>query len=203
MIRRTVLLGACLLACVGSASAQSIELAGVKYEPSLQLPAGPVVLNGAGIRYKAAVFKVYTAGLYLGRKAQTPDAVINEPGPKRMRIVMLREVDANEFGKLFVRGIEKNSTREQFAKSIPGTIYMGGLFAAKKRLTPGEYFTVDWVPGTGTVISVNGKQEGQPIKEPEFFGALMRIWLGPSPADDQLKDALLGKAAPKRDIFAN
>jgi hypothetical protein len=45
------------------------------------------------------------------------------------------------------------------------------------------------------VISVNGKAELEPIKEPEFYTALMSIWLGPSPADNQLKDALLGKAA--------
>jgi hypothetical protein len=47
---------------------------------------------------------------------------------------------------------------------------------------------------------LNGKVQGAPIKEPEFFGALMRIWLGKSPADDQLKDALLGisRERPKR-----
>lgn len=35
--------------------------------------------------------------------------------------------------------------------------------------------------------------EGEPFVEPEFFNALMRIWLGAKPADWQLKDALLGK----------
>ena len=38
--------------------------------------------------------------------------------------------------------------------------------------------------------------QNEPIKEPEFFNALLRIWLGPSPADRLLKDALLGHAAP-------
>jgi hypothetical protein len=59
----------------------------------------------------------------------------------------------------------------------------------------GDSFAVEWVPGTGTVILVNGKPEGQPIKEPEFYSALMKIWFGKSPADPQLKDALLGKPA--------
>jgi len=53
--------------------------------------------------------------------------------------------------------------------------------------------TIDWVPGTGTIISVRGVQQGEPFKEPEFYTALMRIWLGPNPADWKLKDALLGK----------
>ena len=56
----------------------------------------------------------------------------------------------------------------------------------------GESFSVDWLPGTGTVILVNGKATGEPIKEPEFFSSLMKIWLGKSPADYLLKDALLG-----------
>ena len=33
-------------------------------------------------------------------------------------------------------------------------------------------------------------------KQPEFFTALMKIWLGKSPADAQLKNALLGKTPP-------
>jgi len=38
------------------------------------------------------------------------------------------------------------------------------------------------------------RHEGAPIKEPEFYAALMKIWLGNSPADPLLKDALLGRA---------
>ena len=49
--------------------------------------------------------------------------------------------------------------------------------------------------GVGTVIHVNGKPATEPIKEPEFFSALVKIWLGQSPADSMLKDALLGKTA--------
>ncbi len=52
---------------------------------------------------------------------------------------------------------------------------------------------IDWVPGTGTVITVKGVPQGEPFKEPEFFNALLRIWLGPNPADWKLKDALLGQ----------
>jgi hypothetical protein len=33
------------------------------------------------------------------------------------------------------------------------------------------------------VILVNGQATGQPIKEPEFYSALMKIWLGKAPAD--------------------
>ena len=128
----------------------------MKYEQSAQMGNAKLLLNGAGMRYKA-IFKVYTAGLYLGGKAATPEAVLAAPGPKRMHIVMLRDIDANELGKLFTRGMQDNAPREEFSKSIAGTLRMADLFSAKKKLAAGEYFSVDYVPGQGTTVLINGK----------------------------------------------
>jgi hypothetical protein len=191
----SVLLGvSVLLGSLVPAQAESVDLAGVKYETVEQVGGAKLQLNGAGIRYKA-IFKVYTAGLYLPTKLGTPEAIYAaSTTPRRIHIVMLREIDGNELGKLFTQGMEKNSPREIFAKSINGTIKMADLFSKRKKLSAGESFTVDWIPNSGTVISVNGKVESEPIKEPEFYTALMSIWLGPAPADSMLKDALLGKA---------
>jgi len=169
----------------------AVELAGVSYAPTASVGNAQLALNGAGIRYKA-VFRVYTAGLYLSARAGTPDAVYTAPGAKRMHIAMLRDIDANELGKLFTDGMQKNASREEFGKAIPGTLKLAELFAAKKRLVAGDSFSVDYTPGVGTVVLINGKPANEPIKEPEFFTALMKIWLGPNPADWQLKDALLG-----------
>jgi hypothetical protein len=170
-----------------------IEISGVRYAPTVVVGPSPLQLNGAGIRYKA-VFKVYAAALYLGAKATTPDAVYGAPGAKRLHVVMLRDIDANELGKLFTDGMQKNATREEFGKSIPGTLKLAEVFAAKKRLISGDTFFIDFVPGTGTVVSINGKAATEPIAEPVFFTAMMKIWLGTNPADWQLKDALLGQS---------
>jgi len=171
--------------------AETTELAGVRIEHSAQVGGSTLKLNGAGIRYKA-VFKVYTAALYLTQPATTPEAVIATAGPKRMHIVMLREIDANELGKLFTRGMENNAPREVFAKCIAGTLRLAELFSRKKRLMPGDSFSVDWVPSVGTTVLINGKAEIEPITEPTFFNALLGIWLGQDPADRLLKNALLG-----------
>lgn len=187
-----VIAGAALLAS-GSAVAQT-TVADVKYEEAASVQGKPLLLNGAGIRYKA-VFKVYTAGLYLEKKAPTPQDVLALKGPKRMRIVMLREIDSAELGKLFSRGMEDNMDRAAFSKLVPGVVRMSQIFSEHKRLLPGEEFMLDWIPGTGTVLTVKGQVQGEPFKEPEFFNALMGIWLGPQPADWKLKDALLGKAS--------
>ena len=182
-----------LALAVLAASAAPVEVAGVKLDDALELKGSKLQLNGAGVRYKA-VFKVYTAGLYLGQKASTPDEVLAAAGAKRMTITMLREIDANELGKLFTRGVEDNSPKAEMSQLIPGLLRMSQIFSDQKQLKPGDSFTIDWLPGTGTVISVNRAAQGAPIKEQAFFNALMRIWLGPAPADWKLKDALLGKS---------
>ena len=177
-----------------SAPPQGVEVAGVKYEPVAEVAGQKLQLNGAGIRYKA-IFKVYTAGLYLGSRAGSADAALGASGPKRLHIQMLREIDGNELGKLFTKGMEDNASRDEFGKAINGVLRIADIFAQKKKLSSGENFTVDYIPGTGTVVLVNGKQvPGDAIKEPEFYTVLLKIWLGKSPADHQLKDALLGQS---------
>ena len=187
-------LGVCAFILAGSAWSQAVTVADVKYEPTQALGDSTLQLNGAGVRYKA-VFKVYTAGLYLEKKASTPQEVASQRGPKRLSITMLREIDSTELGKLFSRGMEDNMDRAAFSRIVPGVLRMSQIFSDHKKLQAGDQFMIDWIPGTGTVITVKGKVQGEPFKEPEFFNALMGIWLGNLPADFKLKDALLGKPA--------
>ncbi len=182
----------------GSAWAQAVEVANVKYEPTLDLAGQKLQLNGAGIRYKFVV-KVYTAGLYLTQKAGTTQEALTAPGPKRIHIQMLRDIDGNELGKLFTKGMEANAPREEFVKSINGVLKLSEVFASRSKLNTGDSFSVDYVPGLGSTLLLNGKPlMNEPIKEPEFFSALLRIWLGDKPADDGLKDALLGVKKTRR-----
>jgi len=187
------LLAAAALLLATSAGAQ-MTVSGVKFDETTDVRGAKAQLNGAGIRYKA-IFKVYAAGLYLPKKAGTPEEALSVTGAKRISITMLREIDTGELGKLFTRGVEDNMDKAAFSKIIPGVIRMSQIFSDFKKLNAGDNFMIDWVPGTGTVITVKGVAQGEPFKEPEFFNALLRIWLGPSPADWKLKEALLGHPA--------
>ena len=172
-------------------AAATLNVAGVKLEDSVEMQGRKLQLNGAGVRYKFIV-KVYVAGLYLSQPARSTSEVMDAPGPKRMSITMLRDIDTNELGKLFTRGVEDNTAKGSLSRLIPGLLRMGQIFSDHKKLLAGDSFQIDWLPGVGTVITVQGKVQGEPFKEPEFFNALMGIWLGKSPADWQLKEALLG-----------
>ena len=171
---------------------QPLVVSGVRFEPQVELQGQRLLLNGAGLRYKA-VFKVYVAGLYLGQKASTPAEVRDQAGPKRLRVSMLRDIDSAELGKLFSRGMEDNMDKAAFAPLIPGVLRMSQIFSDHKRLRAGDEFTVDLLPGAGVQVCVKGIAQGEPIREPAFFDALLGIWLGPQPADWKLKEALLGR----------
>ena len=181
-----------LLLC-WQASAAQIDVNGIKFDDSIEVRGSKLQLNGAGTRYKA-IFKVYAAGLYLTKKASSLDEVVNAPGPKRLSITMLRSIDSRELGKLLTRGMEDNVGSAATSKLLPGMMRMSEIFSEHKSMVPGDNFMIEWVPGSGSVVTVKGKVQGAPFPEPEFFRALMAIWLGPSPADYQLKDALTGKA---------
>jgi hypothetical protein len=188
LVRAALLAACCVLPL---ASLADVTVSGIKYDSSAVVAGHRLVLNGAGTRYKGP-FKVYTAGLYLARKSTAPDDILGQPGGKRISVTALRDIDAGELGKLMVRGVEDNMDRSAMSKLIPGLMRMSQLFSERKKLANGESFTIDWVPGTGAIVRVAGVQQGEPFKEQEFFNALLRIWIGPVPADWKLKDSLLG-----------
>jgi hypothetical protein len=107
-------------------------------------------------------------------------------------MTFLREIEAGPFGKLLTRGVEDNVSKHEMSKLVPGMIRMGDIFTVNKVLNPGEVITIDWVPGSGMVVTAKGKVQGEPFKEPEFYKAIMSIWFGQNPADWKLKDAMLG-----------
>lgn len=179
------------LTLAGSTLAASTNISGVKVEDSAVVAGTKLQLNGAGIRYKA-VFKVYVAELYTTKKVTSLEELNATPGPKRMAVTMLRDIDARELGKLLTRGMEDNASKSEMSKLVPGLIRLGTIFSEQKSLKPGDRFEIDWVPGKGSVITVKGEVQGEPFAEPDFFKALMSIWLGNVPADYKLKDSLLG-----------
>ena len=179
------------LSFTGASLAATIEISGVKVEDSAMVAGTKLQLNGAGVRYKGP-FKIYVGDLYTTKKVSSLDELAAAPGPKRLTMTMLREIEAGPFGKLLTRGVEDNVPKSEMSKLIPGLMRMSDIFTVNKVLLPGETVTIDWIPGTGMVITAKGKVQGEPFKEPEFFKAIMSIWLGPVPADFKLKDTMLG-----------
>lgn len=189
-----LLLSAALFVNLGASAATTV-IHGIKVEDSAVVGGVPLQLNGAGTRIKA-IFKVYVGGLYTSKKVGTLEELLAAPGPKRLSMTFLREIEAGPFGKLLTRGVEDNVAKSEMSKLVPGLIRMSDIFTRYKVLVPGDVVTIDWIPGTGMVVTVTTKGQAQvqdeAFKEPEFFKAIMSIWFGHSPADYLLKDAMLG-----------
>lgn len=188
-IRKWLPLGLLALAC--AMPAQAVDVGGVKVEDTATVAGKELKLNGAGMR--AILFvKFYAIGLYLTEKKTTPVDAQAVAGPRRIALHIQREINSDEFGQLFIKGMNNNSTKEEKSKVIAQTIKFGEMFASMDPVKKGDVITLDWIPGTGTVAGLNGKKIGETMPDVAFYNAVLRIWLGDMPAQESVKRELLG-----------
>jgi hypothetical protein len=60
-------------------------------------------------------------------------------------------------------------------------------------LKKGDTLFLDWVPGAGTIATLNGKVIGSVLPGIAFYNAALKIWIGDKPVDSSLKPQLLGE----------
>lgn len=185
------LLSTAALTLAAAMPAQAVDINGTKIEDTATVAGKNLVLNGAGIRYK--VVKVYVVGLYLTEKKGDTAGVLAVPGPKRFKIVALREMSSDEFGQALLTGINKNLDKDEKTKFVNQFVKLGDLFTEIDAVRKGDIITGDFNPATGTTFAINGKQVGSVLPDPAFYSAILRIWLGSNPADPTLKPLLLGE----------
>lgn len=178
------------LLCITSQS-YAFEISGVKLEDKLQLDKHQLVLNGAGIRSKFVV-NVYVVALYLSEKLNTAEAVLADTGAKRISIHMLRDVS----GKLFSDGLNisllANQSEAEMKVLDPKVAKLLKFVSTVPELHKGEIVNLDYLPGLGTKILINGVDKGY-IEGLDFNRALLKIWLGNKPVKKSVKQALLGE----------
>ena len=180
-----------LLGCIAIGATAATEVAGVMVDDTMTVANQKLVLNGAGIRTRL-VFKVYVAALYLPQKKDNTKDILALPGAKRVSVTMLREVSSDDLGQALITGIRKNSTPEETRRLGLQLVAMGDIFGKIPKLKKGEFFSVDWVPNSGTMVVVDGKPVADPIPDESFYNAILKIWLGDEPADTALKAGMLG-----------
>lgn len=188
LARLPAALAVCLALTLGAAQAQGTS---TKFEAATVVAGTPLILNGAGTRHRA-VFKVYDMALYTTRKVNKVDELLALPGPKRLNFVALRELPSTDLGRLFLKGMGDNSSKDLMTKHALASTRLIEVFSGKAKLMPGDSFAMEFVPGKGTQFFITGKPQGEPVGDAEFFSMIMKIWVGASPADNLLKDALLG-----------
>ncbi len=173
-----------------SCSVSALEVAGVQLANTVQVGSASLQLNGAGIRTKW-FFKVYVAALYLSRKQTSATAIIADEHQHRVALHMLRELTSKKLYGAFIEAIEMNRTPAEIAAMDAQMRQMKQIFDAVNEVQSGDIVALDYLPGSGTQISVNGRVFGT-IPGAAFNHALLEIWLGDHPVQDDLKKGLLG-----------
>ena len=170
--------------------AQPAEIEGVKLEPSAQVGAATLQLNGAGVRTRA-IFKVYVAALYVPQKSGDAAALLAQKGPRRVAITMLRSVDAETFAGALNDGLRSNHTEAQLAAMKPQIDALNATLKAVGEAKKGDVIHFEFMPDGGTRVTVNGQPRGSAIAGEDFFTAVLRIWIGDKPVDGGLKKGMV------------
>ncbi|HMW18777.1 MAG TPA: chalcone isomerase family protein [Accumulibacter sp.] len=182
-----------ILAAVAAVNlAVAAEVGGVKFDDKVRLGNAELSLNGAGIR-KKAVFKVYALALYLPEKRETADAALALKGTKRISIQLLRDLSATQFVEALQDGLTNNHSPAEMALLKDRLKQFSDTLLAIGEARSGSVLNIDWLPDSGTRLLVNGQSKGKDIAGEDFYKALLKIWLGGKPVQDDLKQALLNK----------
>ncbi len=166
---------------------QAQEVAGVKLDKTVTVNNHTLKLNGYGIRKKFFV-KVYIGSLYSENRLPSATEALKDSGGKLIRMNFLHsKVEKEKIIDAFSEG---------FANNAPDMVTSGeakkflSLFSAD--FNRGD--VVDLTLGGDGMVSArhNGKALGN-IASVRLAKAVLAIYLGDKPADDALKNGMLGK----------
>ncbi|MEY4766504.1 MAG: hypothetical protein RI907_3177 [Pseudomonadota bacterium] len=174
------------------ATAQAaMEIKGAHFDDTYKMGNQSLSLNGAGVRVKFVV-DVYAAGLYVPQRAKDPAALMGQGGPKSLQIVLLRDLTGEDFADAMVKAFAKANSSAEQARFQPKIDEIRGVMMGFGKVRKGTVIHIDFTPGSGTSVTMDGVRRGPEISGDDFFTALLRIWLGQSPIDSDLKEALVG-----------
>jgi len=173
--------------------AHAAELEGVSLEDRVRVDGQEIQLNGIALRTRYQFFKVYVAGLYLPERTTTPEAAIDGRGAKRISLTMMRDATADQFVESIDYGLRTNNSEAQLAEAKQQVDELFAKIRAVGQAKEGMRIVLDYSPSSSsTTLFVDGVAQGTPMAGDAFFRALLRIWLGENPVQEDLKKILLG-----------
>lgn len=185
------------LVCL-SWSASALEIAGVRVPEKVQMGELPLVLNGAGSRFMAGIIDVYVIALYMPDNRHTVAEILDAGRTKNVTIWFLTplgiKVTSEQLLDATYKLMSENMEAGDLKKLDASWKQFAALFDAVKEFRKEDVLSVDYQPGKGMRISMNGKLLGT-IADPDFMRAFLLVWLGAQPAQFDLKDKLLGQPA--------
>ncbi len=162
------------------------EHSGVTMADSAQAGGQSLVINGLGLRKKLG-FKVYVGALYLPRKDSDAGRILAADTPRRVEQEFLRKVGAGSLNGAWDDCLEAN-TPQASAEVRQG---FETLKSWMDDIAKGDRLAFTYTPEGGTEVELRGAAKGS-IAGKAFADALLACWIGPEPATEDLKEAMLG-----------
>jgi hypothetical protein len=176
---------ACASVCLLSATLLAATLADVTLPDTITVGGQTLVLNGMGLRSKLFI-KVYVGGLYVEKKTSDAAAIIQSDSTKRVVLhFVYGEVTRQQMLEAFEEGFKGNAPNAPKAE-------VDQFLAAIETMKKGEELVVTYTPGTGTTLSLRGKDK-LTLSGLPFAQAVFSVWFGPKPPTSDLKNGMLGK----------
>ena len=173
---------------LAAVAAEARTVAGVNLADTVSVNNQALVLNGAGIRKKLFI-KVYVGALYLAAKQGDAAGLIAADSPRRMVMHFLFGVSKSQISDAWEEGLRDNTPNA----SAEVKANFSKLVAWMEAIDSGKELVLTYVPGTGTIVEVNGVAKGT-LPGKATADALVATWIGPKPGPgDDFKKAILGK----------
>lgn len=173
---------------ISASTYKSIE--GVEFKDEITIGKEKLVLNGLGLREKYW-FDLYVAGLYLKSKSTNATEIINNNETKVLRIKMISSMVTSE---KFIAAVNDGFSKSAGSSidSIAPQITLFKSIFKDEAIVENDEFKLISIQGKGVKVEKNGTLK-KTISGAFFSQALFGIWLCGEPADEDLKEGLLGK----------
>ncbi len=166
--------------------AQAAKLGEVEFSDTYQLETKSLVLNGLGKREATwLAIDVYIAALYLEKKEQSADSIINDSTHKSLQMKFVRDVEKEKVIDSYQESFEK-IMGEEYSSNKSVTTFLNSMQEMKEGMVMALDFYQDKL-----ALSFNGKRKVV-IQDKEFQKNVLKIWLGKYPPNKDLKKGLLG-----------
>lgn len=184
----SLILSSLLLSFCVMSSASAVTIEDVNIPDSLSAAGSDLVLNGAGTRSKWFL-DLYVGGLYLQSKSSNASAIIAADEPQAIKLhIISGMITSDRMTSATMEGFE-NSTGDNVAPIKDEVDKFLDVFS--EEIKEGDVFDLVYLPGSGVHVMKNGTERGV-IKGMAFKKALFGIWLSDEPAQDSLKESMLG-----------
>jgi hypothetical protein len=170
---------------------QADELVGVDIEEVITVSPGGEELRLRGTAVKTSARQaVYIGGLYLQNNTADAKDILSSEGAKRFFLYCQDStIKPDALIRALNLGITVNHSEEELTNLAPMISRFNDIWNSE--IKQGDRVWVDYLPGKGTAISVNGVEKGV-IPGKGFYDAFLKTWIGDKPVSQTMKNQLLG-----------